>query len=45
MVPNSFELLAQGKSPIQLDGPDQTECPFITIKYYLQAKHGFTKEN
>jgi Putative MetA-pathway of phenol degradation len=42
--PNSVDLLAQEKSPIQLDRPDQTECPFITPKYYLQAEHGFTIE-
>lgn len=27
--------------PIQLDRPDQTECPFIVPKYYLQLENGF----
>ncbi len=30
---------------IQLDRPDQTECPFITPKKYIQVEHGFTIEN
>jgi hypothetical protein len=31
--------------PIQLDRPDQTECPFIVPKNYIQVEHGFTFEN
>ena len=31
--------------PIQLDRPDQTECPFIVPKGYLQAENGLTFEN
>jgi hypothetical protein len=33
------------KDPIQTDRPDQTECPFITPKGYLQAENGFTYDN
>jgi Putative MetA-pathway of phenol degradation len=38
------DLLAQVQSPIQLDRPDQTECPFITPKNYIQIENGFTFE-
>ncbi len=31
--------------PIQLDRPDQTECPFITPKGFIQVENGFTIEN
>jgi hypothetical protein len=31
--------------PIQLDRPDQTECPFITPKGYIQIENGFSVEN
>lgn len=31
--------------PIQLDRPDQTECPYITPENYLQAENGFNIEN
>ncbi|MBU3713845.1 MAG: transporter, partial [Ferruginibacter sp.] len=30
--------------PIQLDRPDQTECPFIVPEGYIQAENGFTYE-
>jgi Putative MetA-pathway of phenol degradation len=33
------------KTPIQLDRPDQTECPFIVLKNYIQVEHGFSFEN
>ena len=31
--------------PIQLDRPDQTECPFIVPKGYIQAENGLLFEN
>lgn len=31
--------------PIQLDRPDQTECPFIVPQGYIQAENGLTYEN
>lgn len=31
-------------TPIQLDRPDQTECPFIVPKNYIQVENGFTHE-
>ena len=31
-------------TPIQLDRPDQTECPFIVPKNYVQVENGFTYE-
>lgn len=37
-------ILAQNLSPIQLDRPDQTECPFITPTKYIQIENGFTIE-
>ncbi|MBU6205838.1 MAG: hypothetical protein KJS45_10675, partial [Bacteroidetes bacterium] len=37
--------MAQTLPPIQLDRPDQTECPFITPKNYIQIEHGITMEN
>lgn len=36
---------AQQLPPIQLDRPDQTECPFTVPKKYIQAEIGFTYEN
>ena len=36
---------AQSLPPIQLDRPDQTECPFITPENYIQAESGFNIEN
>jgi hypothetical protein len=38
-------LFAQELPPIQLDRPDQTECPFITPKKYIQVENGFNIEN
>jgi hypothetical protein len=38
-------VLGQSLPPIQLDRPDQTECPFITPKKYIQIENGFTYEN
>jgi hypothetical protein len=32
-------------TPIQLDRPDQTECPFIVPINYIQLENGFTYEN
>lgn len=32
-------------TPIQLDRPDQTECPFIVPKNYVQVENGFTYES
>ncbi len=32
-------------TPIQLDRPDQTECPFIVPKNYIQLENGLTYEN
>ena len=37
-------LFAQTLPPIQLDRPDQTECPFITPKKYIQVENGFSVE-
>lgn len=37
-------LKAQDLGPIQLDRPDQTECPFITPVNYFQLENGFTME-
>ncbi len=36
---------SNAQMPIQLDRPDQTECPFIVPKGYLQAENGLTFEN
>ena len=38
-------LIAQNLVPIQLDRPDQTECPFITPTKYIQFESGLTYEN
>lgn len=38
------KLTAQTITPIQLDRPDQTECPFITPKKYIQIENGFNVE-
>jgi hypothetical protein len=32
-------------NPIQIDRPDQTECPFIVPEQYLQFESGFLLEN
>lgn len=39
------DLNGQKLPPIQLDRPDQTECPFITPPGYIQVENGFTIEN
>jgi Putative MetA-pathway of phenol degradation len=39
-----IDLMAQIPS-IQLDRPDQTECPFIVPVDYIQVENGFTYEN
>jgi hypothetical protein len=41
----STAVFAQSLQPIQLDRPDQTECPFITPKGYIQAENGLGCEN
>ncbi|HPI00475.1 MAG TPA: transporter [Chitinophagaceae bacterium] len=41
---NADKLFAQNLPSIQLDRPDQTECPFITPKKYIQIENGFTYE-
>ena len=38
-------LFGQSLPAIQLDRPDQTECPFITPKKYIQIENGFTIEH
>ena len=38
-------LFGQNLPSIQLDRPDQTECPFITPKKYIQIEKGFVKES
>ena len=38
-------LFGQNLPSIQLDRPDQTECPFITPKNYIQIEKGFVVEN
>lgn len=35
---------SQDQPSIQLDRPDQTECPFITSKNYIQFENGFNFE-
>jgi hypothetical protein len=41
----SFFTLAQSEGRIETDRPDQTECPFIVKKGYLQAEIGFNRSN
>ncbi|MFM1821634.1 MAG: hypothetical protein RLZZ402_1993 [Bacteroidota bacterium] len=41
----SFSALAQSEGRIETDRPDQTECPFIVKKGYLQAEIGFNRSN
>ncbi len=38
------DLFAQS-TPIQIDRPDQTECPFIVPTNYIQVEHGFNVEH
>ena len=35
----------QAQTTIQTDRPDQTECPFITPKGFIQVENGFIYEN
>lgn len=39
----SFMTLAQSEGRIETDRPDQTECPFIVKKGFLQAELGFNR--
>lgn len=39
----SYLSLAQSEGRIETDRPDQTECPFIVKKGYLQAELGFNR--
>ena len=43
-VTTSDNLFAQSLPSIQLDRPDQTECPFITPAKYIQIENGITFE-
>ncbi len=45
LVISSGKLFGQQIPSIQLDRPDQTECPFITPKHFVQIENGFTIEN
>jgi len=38
-------IFGQNLPSIQLDRPDQTECPFITPNKYIQIENGLTVEN
>jgi hypothetical protein len=40
----NIEVFGQNLPSIQLDRPDQTECPFIVPKGYIQAENGLTYE-
>jgi hypothetical protein len=40
----TYNLFGQSLLAIQLDRPDQTECPFITPKKYIQIENGITLE-
>jgi Putative MetA-pathway of phenol degradation len=44
LIFSGFNVFSQGLVPIQLDRPDQTECPFITPRGYIQIENGFTIE-
>lgn len=44
-VVSQNKIFGQNLPPIQLDRPDQTECPFITPKRYIQIEGGFTIEH
>ena len=41
----SFSALAQSEGRIETDRPDQTECPFIVKKGYVQGELGFNRSN
>lgn len=40
----NFAIAQKPTDPIQLDRPDQTECPFITPIKYIQAENGINVE-
>ena len=40
----AYDLFGQSP-PIQIDRPDQTECPFIVPTNFIQAEHGFNVEH
>jgi hypothetical protein len=40
---STFGLLGQSTGRMETDRPDQTECPYIVKKGYLQAEMGFNK--
>ena len=44
LVATTTSCLAQDLPSIQTDRPDQTECPFIVPKNYLQFENGFSYE-
>ena len=44
LAANTTSCLAQDLPSIQTDRPDQTECPFIVPKNYLQFENGFSYE-
>lgn len=41
----SFATFSQSEGRIETDRPDQTECPFIVKKGYLQAELGFNRSS
>ena len=41
----SFAAFAQSEGRIETDRPDQTECPFIVKRGFLQAEIGFNRSN
>ncbi|MCZ2478550.1 transporter [Aquirufa antheringensis] len=41
----SFAAFSQSEGRIETDRPDQTECPFIVKKGYLQAELGFNRSS
>ncbi|AWL08299.1 transporter [Aquirufa nivalisilvae] len=41
---SSFSLFAQQEGRIETDRPDQTECPFIVKKGYIQMEWGFNRQ-
>jgi len=45
MLMSSFSLFGQQEGRMETDRPDQTECPFIVKKGYLQAEMGFNKNH
>jgi hypothetical protein len=45
LILGGFCLYGQTIPSIQLDRPDQTECPYITPPKYIQNENGFTIEN